>query len=78
MKTHALKIYPEYFQSIWDRKKMFEIRKNDRGYQVGDFVVLSEYNSETGLYTGRAVSAYISYMTDYMQKDGYVVFGLEF
>lgn len=40
--THELKIQPKYFRAILDGKKNFEIRKNDRGYKVGDKVVLKE------------------------------------
>ncbi|OFF73215.1 hypothetical protein BJM29_12180 [Listeria monocytogenes] len=76
--THKLKTWPEYFQPLWDRKKMFEIRKNDRDYKLGDFVILNEYDPNTKKYTGRQVSAFIEYVTDYMQKDGYIVFGLKF
>lgn len=43
MKTHELKCLPEFFYPIASGCKTVEIRKNDRGYQVGDELVLSEY-----------------------------------
>lgn len=72
---HQLKILPQYFHAVTVGDKSFEIRKNDRNYKVGDNIVLSEY--EEGQYTGRNILAKITYITDYEQKDDYVVFGIE-
>lgn len=41
---HELKIWPQYYCRVADGSKTFEIRKNDRGYQPGDEVVLREYD----------------------------------
>ena len=41
--THHLKTKPEYFQAVIERKKPFEIRYNDRNFQIGDRVILEEY-----------------------------------
>ncbi len=41
--THHLKTLPEYFQPIIEDKKLFEIRKNDRGFKSGDHCILEEY-----------------------------------
>ena len=41
---HELKIWPQYFERVRDGSKTFEIRKNDRGFQFGDEVVLREYD----------------------------------
>lgn len=38
MKTHELKIKEMYYQRIFDKEKMSEIRFNDRDYQVGDYI----------------------------------------
>ncbi len=46
MKTHDLKVQPQYFEAIKDKRKPFEIRRNDRDYQVGDILLLHEW--ETG------------------------------
>ena len=75
MKSHELKIEPEYFKPIITGKKMFEIRKNDRDYQVGDKLFLYEYKDNK--YTGIFAVATISYITDFQQKEGFVVLGLE-
>ena len=76
-KHHDLKIYSEYFRLVWDNKKTFEIRKNDRDFKVGDSITLHAINRETGEYTGSVLARRINYMTDFEQKEGYVVLGLE-
>lgn len=40
MKTHELKTDPEVFDSVVDGRKKFEIRYDDRGYNVGDLLLL--------------------------------------
>lgn len=51
--THELKILPMYFQAVWDGKKTFEVRKNDRGYKLNDILILKEWDGTK--YTGSAV-----------------------
>lgn len=43
MATHDLKCWPEFFDAIADGRKTFEVRKNDRGFQAGDRLVLRKY-----------------------------------
>ncbi|MGM0239892.1 DUF3850 domain-containing protein [Enterococcus sp. AZ103] len=71
---HNLKILPEYFREVESGNKMFEIRKNDRDFKVNDTVHLKEFDGQK--FTGDSLSFWITYITDYMQQDGYVVFGL--
>ncbi|EOS7971934.1 DUF3850 domain-containing protein [Enterococcus hirae] len=72
--THELKILPEYFEAVTSGRKRFEIRKNDRNFQIGDQLILKEWNKEG--FTGRSYQSEIMYITDYMQKNGYVVLGI--
>lgn len=37
-RTHGLKIGCEYLENILLGRKTFEIRRNDRDYQVGDYI----------------------------------------
>lgn len=73
--THELKILPEYFEAVTGGRKRFEIRKNDRDYKVGDRLYLREWNADG--FTGDSYKAEVTYITDYEQKDGYVVMGIE-
>lgn len=79
--VHGLKIRTEYFADVYLEIKTFEIRKNDRDYRVGDFLILNEVrqlNEEEGpIPTGRSLSVKITYMTDYEQKEGYVVMSIK-
>lgn len=74
-KFHELKILPDYFDDVKNGIKTFEIRKNDRGYQVGDSLILQEFQNDS--YTGKELQAIVRYMTDYEQKENYVVMAIE-
>ncbi|EKD8217487.1 DUF3850 domain-containing protein [Listeria innocua] len=74
--THKLKIDIKYFKAILSGKKNFEIRNNDRNFKVGDTVILQEITNDR-IYTGREVTGIITYITDFEQKDGFVVFSFE-
>jgi hypothetical protein len=74
-RTHELKTWPEYFQAVLDGRKTFEIRRNDRGFEVGDRVLLLEWMG--GRYTGRELDRRIVYLTDFEQRSGFVVMAIE-
>lgn len=44
MPTHQLKCWPEFFDAVASGQKTFEVRKNDRGYQAGDTLILRAYD----------------------------------
>jgi ASC-1-like (ASCH) protein len=62
MKSHNIKCWPEYFELLATGKKTFEIRENDRDYQVGDILFIQEWDPETKRYTGRQLKRKIKYM----------------
>jgi hypothetical protein len=62
MKQHELKIWPEFFQAVLTERKTFEVRKNDRGFQDGDHLLLREWRPDRQLYTGREVLVGITYL----------------
>jgi hypothetical protein len=59
---HRLKTWPLYFKEILDGNKTFDIRKNDRGFKTGDWLLLEEYNPSTDTYTGRKLCFEIGFM----------------
>jgi hypothetical protein len=76
--VHHLKIKPDYYEQVVRGVKTFEIRKNDRNYQVDDLISLNEYNPEIKEYTGRSVMRKITIVFDdceYVKAD-YVVLGI--
>ena len=64
MTEQNLKSWPEFFEQTLSNFKDFEIRKNDRGYNVGDILLLREWDPEWGHYTGRWVKRRVTYMWD--------------
>ena len=73
---HQLKILPIYYKEIIFRKKTFEIRNTeDREFKVDQRILLKEWDNKKNEFTGNSFLVKITYVTDYMQKDDYVVFG---
>ncbi|EAC6173242.1 DUF3850 domain-containing protein [Listeria monocytogenes] len=73
--VHNLKINSEFFLPVKEDLKSFEIRKNDRDFHVGDFVILNEFSPEKNIYSGEKITVKINYITSYNQKKDFVVFG---
>jgi hypothetical protein len=78
-KRIEIKCVQPYFEEVWMKRKMFEIRYNDRDYKVGDTVVMKEWDGEHlgGVYCGREIYLVITYILEYTAalKDNYIVFG---
>lgn len=49
MQEHIVKAWPQYFDAVKRGEKPFEVRRDDRGYQKGDVIVLQR-TSETSPY----------------------------
>lgn len=80
MTIHKLKIWPVYFNCTLAGIKPFEVRKNDRGFKIGDTLILEEYDPKSNKgYTGKKASRVVSYVLPGGQfgiKAGYCVLGL--
>ena len=64
---HQLKCSRRFFEMLWTAAKDFELRKDDRGYKVGDVLFICETNigepdgdPGTCIWTGRWVAARIT------------------
>lgn len=77
--THALKVWKEYYPSIEDGSKNFELRKDDRPFTVGDRLILQEYDKDT--YTGKETERTITYIlrncSFFGLKEGYCILGIK-
>lgn len=77
-KTHDLKTWPEPFELIITGRKLFEIRRNDRNYEVGDILKLREFYQGQNKYSGRHVTARVlSVIEGYGLMPGFVGLGIE-
>lgn len=78
--THLLKILPHFYRAVLEERKTFEVRKNDRHYACGDFIVLQEYDPDyAGGYTGRVWKGIITYVLNdvrYCKRD-FVILGIK-
>lgn len=61
MKRHELKILPEYYNAVREGRKRFELRKDDRGFDVGDRLHLRKWDPAGG-YTGEVILTDITYI----------------
>lgn len=70
---HELKCWPRYFEAVTSGKKRFELRIDDRGFQVGDTIKLREWYPANGRYTGESAVFRITYilsLKDYADVKG--------
>ena len=78
--VHELKTWPTFFHLVDNGVKKFEIRKNDRGFEAGHFLLLREWDPETNEYTGKTCRASIQYVLQGGQfgvEPGYVVMSIK-
>lgn len=71
MATHRLKIQEQYADAVLNGTKTFEVRKNDRGYEVGDEIVFDVVTNE-GYAVGAAARCPlngVTYRIDYILDD---------
>lgn len=80
MQVHQVKCWMRYFPAIADGIKNFDLRKDDRGYNVGDEIVFEEYQLSTKEYTGRVVRRRIKYILRDFEGlfPDYCILGLEY
>jgi len=92
MKTHYVKCWSVFFVEVIEGFKSFDVRINDRDYQVGDILCLQEYDPLTSEFSGLYTRRLITYIFDSGMchgtnhrhiapdglKTGFVVLGLGF
>lgn len=79
-KTHELKCWDEFIFDVATGKKPFEVRKDDRGFNVGDTLILKGWNNLFAEYTDKVVEAEITYILNgglWGIEEGYVVMGVK-
>ena len=78
-KVHMLKTWPVPFAAIRARVKRFEFRKDDRDYEVGDTLWLSEFDPEANAITGENEVVLVTYLLreGFGIPPGYVVMSID-
>lgn len=85
MTTHELKCWGSFFDAVADGRKTFEVRFNDRDYQVGDVLCLQRWEPAMEAYSYTAAGSiieiekaisYILYGDQFGLTKGFVVLGL--
>lgn len=70
MRVHYLKTWPVFFDAVKGGKKTFEIRKDDREFDVGDILILQYWdpiiaakddNPSSG-YNGKEIRGEVTYL----------------
>jgi hypothetical protein len=79
MMTHELKTHPQHFAHVQSGAKRAEIRKDDRGFAVGDVLVLREYDREADALTGRYVEVRVTHVLKGFEglAEGFVSLSIE-
>lgn len=61
---HRLKSWPQFFDLVLSGHKTHELRRtDDRDFRIGDWLRLQEFDPETRQYSGRELTARITYIT---------------
>jgi hypothetical protein len=78
---HELKTWPKYFDMVNLGLKTFELRKDDRDFELGDTLVLKEYLPEEKQFTGNEIRVLVVSILRHDEFPGlvfgYVVMGIE-
>lgn len=74
---HRVKILPNNFDDLY-LEKSFELRKDDRGYEVDDRILFEEWDGEK--YTGNGIVTHIKFILrdvpQYGLKEGHCILGV--
>ena len=79
---HELKTLPKYYKAVVKGEKTFEVRKDDRDFQVGDTLLLQKYDN--GQYLVDEYESEITYILGRLEDekmfvaDGFVILGIKY
>ncbi|RKW05197.1 MAG: DUF3850 domain-containing protein [Streptococcus sp.] len=73
---HKIKLSHEFWSDVVNGRKTFELRKNDRNYQVGDYLLLKEVKNSSP--TTRECLVEVTYkLENYIGlQDGHCILGI--
>jgi hypothetical protein len=62
MVVHNLKLWPQFWVTTTNAIRSFDIRNNDREFEIGDVIRFQEWEPSTRQYTGRECYREITYV----------------
>ena len=76
--VHILKTISPYYEAVGRRKKTFEIRRDDRNFQVGDTLILRHWDDIRQMYTGYEINVTVTYILwdERFLQQGYCCMGI--
>ncbi len=79
MRIHNLNTETKHFRDVWEGKKKAELRKDDRGYEVGDGLMLWEIRNEerTGSRQMLIVTHVLRGVPEYGLQEGYCILSFD-
>lgn len=80
MKLHELKIRDNYYYDLMHGLKSFELRKNDRNYQVGDLIHFVDVNGNDFLNEPSnlfCITYVLKNVPEYGLKDDYCILSVK-
>jgi len=72
-RRHELKTVNPYYTQVANNQKQFELRFNDRGFAIGDRLVLREYDLVRKSYGSRQMRQVYNVRNDSMLLENYVI-----
>lgn len=78
--THELKTWVEYYQAVCNGEKTFEVRKDDRNFNVGDYLHLREWDNVNEVYTKNWTMCIVTYKLNggsFGIESGHCVLGIQ-
>ena len=64
MKQHVVKSWSPFFKAIKAGSKTHDLRYDvDRNFEIGDYILLQEYEPFEGEYTGNECTVEVTYIT---------------
>lgn len=78
--THELKSWPPFFRRVMSGAKKSELRRDDRGFAVGDTLLLREWDPGVRSYTGawetREVTDVVREQQEFGLLDGFALLSI--
>lgn len=78
-RTHELQLWPTCFAAVSAGTKPFDVRENDVDFQVGDALLIREYDPDNRTYSGQTLLRWVSYVLPggtFGVEEGWCVLGL--